>query len=379
MGPHDAGSANTTFCGGFLYAILMASRSPRRSHPCSTRVRLVRGPLKAIVDLFEPTNAIFVGKAIHTSFSAKMPFDFFWVSLLALKFWFSYSFQIAPLVQPTRELWALDLSDWYPDAELGKLPNMVVLIVRWAPLMIMYMIDLQLWFMLWTAMYGTIKGCQLHIGEVPDLPTVRERFLAAAENFNQRMLSRAVGLEAYKEAYPPPAFGKVTDSIADANGGLRLRAAVVAAPGAAVGLESGEIRNESLRFFAEAWNAILDDMRLGPPPNWSAATWSSAAEGGGGTNFSRCTYLPIFCTGKSPTSSPRAHVAAESEGVSLKWRLAMEERWTQTSPPTSAARGPRRVPRAHALAAAARAAARDRARRIVGHSRPSSTTERSSR
>ena len=48
------------------------------------------------------------------------------------------------------------LSDWYPAYELGKLPNILVLVVRWTPLMIMYMIDLQLWFMLWTAAYGTV-------------------------------------------------------------------------------------------------------------------------------------------------------------------------------------------------------------------------------
>ena len=27
--------------------------------------------------------------------------------------------------------------------------------------------------------------------------------------------------------------------------------------------ESGEMRNESLRYFAAAWNAVLEDMRMG--------------------------------------------------------------------------------------------------------------------
>ena len=102
-----------------------------------------------------------------------MPYDFFWLSLITLKLWFSYCYQIRPLVQPTAHLWRIDLSSWAPGADLGKLPNVIVLIVRWTPLMIMYMIDLQLWFMLWTAAYGTVIGCQLHIGEVPSLETVR--------------------------------------------------------------------------------------------------------------------------------------------------------------------------------------------------------------
>ena len=347
-----------TFCyASALYLVPVSLSTLAQIFPIlSTWVRSWRGPLKAIVDLFEPTNAIFVGKAIHTSFSAKMPFDFFWVSLLALKFWFSYSFQIAPLVQPTRELWALDLSDWYPDAELGKLPNMVVLIVRWAPLVIMYMIDLQLWFMLWTAMYGTIKGCQLHIGEVPDLPTVRERFLAAAENFNQRMLSRAVGLEAYKEKpYPVPRFSeKQSDDAMNGDGFADvLRAGIPQSNMAALQAslmdgadgadESGDaaLRNDSLRYFADAWNGILEDMRnsdllsnheqrLLVFRSWSGPLIPGAPSVGdlsmGGGHFSRCTYLPVFCTaGKVNEAFHLVRTLwVEAQGASTRRRLQIE-------------------------------------------------------
>ena len=105
--------------------------------PLSTWVRSWTGAPKTLVDIFEPLNRLLVGKAIHTPVASKMHYDLFWVSLLVLKFWFSYTCQIAPLVEPTRDIWALDLSQWYPPADLGKLPNVVVLLVRWAPLMIM--------------------------------------------------------------------------------------------------------------------------------------------------------------------------------------------------------------------------------------------------
>jgi hypothetical protein len=38
---------------------------------------------------------------------------------------------------PTRDIWALDLSDWSPSVDLGKAPNVIVLVVRWAPLVFM--------------------------------------------------------------------------------------------------------------------------------------------------------------------------------------------------------------------------------------------------
>lgn len=144
---------------------------------------------------------------IHVPCDKKLPFDFFWLSLLGLKFWFSYCFQIEPLVEPTLDLWEADFAHWSPGVELGKLPNVLVLTVRWAPLLLMYMIDTQLWFMLWTAMFGTVIGCHMHIGEVPNMETVRERFLSAAFNFNVKMLSDDVPLISAKVSNapaPPP-------------------------------------------------------------------------------------------------------------------------------------------------------------------------------
>ena len=59
--------------------------------------------------------------------------------------------------------------------------------------------------------------------------------------------------------------------------------------------ESGEMRNESLRYFAQAWNAVLEDMRQSDLLSDHELTllifrcWQGPA-------FTRCTYLPIFCT-----------------------------------------------------------------------------------
>ena len=77
---------------------------------------------------------------------------------------------------------------------LGHFPNLIVCFVRCAPMLIMYMIDTQIWFMLWTAGYGTVLGWTMRIGEVPTFTTVRERFLEASKHFNRKILSDAVPL-----------------------------------------------------------------------------------------------------------------------------------------------------------------------------------------
>jgi len=324
---HSTLLAHTTFrYAAALYAAPALLSTVAQIFPIfSTWTRSLTGPLKGLVDVFEPLNAIFVGKGIHTTFANKLHYDFFWVSLLSLKFWFSYTFQISTLIVPTRDIWALDLSDWSPSVDLGKAPNVIVLVVRWAPLVFMYMIDLQLWFMLWTAMYGTVVGCKLHIGEVPDLPTVRDRFLAAAENFNRKVLSDAAMLDNVKEKpHPAPRFGKksahaqLAKAAHDGMGLALLQAGEHA--------ESGEIRNESLRYFADAWNAILEDMRLSDLLSNHELHKLVFRCWHGGSSFSRCTYLPIFCTaGKLNEVFHRAlTLSAEGEQQSLARRERLE-------------------------------------------------------
>ena len=89
-----------------LYAVPMLLQWAGQLMPAlSTWVRSWRGFPKRVIDLLDPINQIIVGKDIHTTFEEKLNFDFFWLSLLSLKFWFSYTYQIAPLVPAVIAIW----------------------------------------------------------------------------------------------------------------------------------------------------------------------------------------------------------------------------------------------------------------------------------
>ena len=77
----------------------------------------------------------------------------------------------------------------WPGHDLGAVPNVIVVALHWAPVVLMYLLDLQIWFILWQAAYGAIKGWTLHIGEVPDFATLRERFFDASDAFNRKVRS----------------------------------------------------------------------------------------------------------------------------------------------------------------------------------------------
>mmetsp|Transcript_21477 Transcript_21477/g.35435 ORF Transcript_21477/g.35435 Transcript_21477/m.35435 type:complete len:1570 (+) Transcript_21477:3-4712(+) len=259
--------------------------------PClSTRMRLFKGPLKLVCDVFDPLNRLYVGKDVHASCTSKVHFDFFWLSLLTWKFTFSMIFQIQPLVEPTHHIWNGDFSGWYPDVELGKLPNLVVLFVRWGPLILMYMLDVQIWYMLWVAFYGTLFGWKLRIGEVPDFNKLRERLVEASEHFNRKLLSSEVPLICETE----PPYSVPTAQKAPPNGTSTLTT-MQKLHESLLGEAGPEVRNESMRYFSAAWNKIVHDLRMSDMlsdqehkmmrfNNWE------------GVGFSRCTYMPVFCT-----------------------------------------------------------------------------------
>jgi len=273
------------------YAVPAALSAVAQVFPAiSTWVRSWRGPAKAVLDLIEPLNRLFVGKAIHAPCDIKVHFDFFWLSLLIWKFTFSYAFQILPLVDPTFDVYSRDLSSWTPGLDLGKLPNYTVLFVRWAPIVLMYLLDVQIWYMLWVAFYGTWMGWSLHIGEVPDPDALRERLVAASEHFNLKLISKQVPLICAKE---PPA--KVLCPARPEGGGGPKPPAVELQEHLLEGSASTELGNESLRYFSKAWNAVIDDLRSGDLiSNWEKRLMSFNEWEG--AEFSRCTYLPAFCT-----------------------------------------------------------------------------------
>ena len=214
---------------------------------------------------------------------------------------------------------------------LGHFPNLIVCFVRCAPMLIMYMIDTQIWFMLWTAGYGTVLGWTMRIGEAPTFTTVRERFLSASRHFNRKILSDAVPLVSEVEPeYSVPSFsaapsaGRGVEMRGKANKDGKNKAAMAELQQGLLGVSS-TLGNESLRFFAEAWNGVLDDMRQSDMINNHELQllvfnkWQ-------GAGFSRCTYLPVFITAGKLNEAIHQAAVIGSEGGSTSFNLGLEAR-----------------------------------------------------
>ncbi|EEF43275.1 transferase, transferring glycosyl groups, putative [Ricinus communis] len=128
---------------------------------------------------------IFVGRGLREGLINNVKYTLFWVIVLASKFIFSYFLQIRPLVAPTRAL--LDLGNvpynWH---QFFGGSNRIGVILIWMPVVLIYFMDLQIFYSIFSSFVGAMIGLFSHLGEIRNIDQLRLRFqfFASALQFN---------------------------------------------------------------------------------------------------------------------------------------------------------------------------------------------------
>ncbi|XP_004289423.1 PREDICTED: callose synthase 5-like [Fragaria vesca subsp. vesca] len=128
---------------------------------------------------------IYVGRGMHESQFALLKYTFFWVLLLACKFTVSYFVQIRPLVKPTEDIMSIrrvryQWHEFFPDAQ----HNYPAVVSLWAPVILVYFMDTQIWYAIFQTLYGGIVGAFDRLGEIRTLGMLRSRFQSLPGAFN---------------------------------------------------------------------------------------------------------------------------------------------------------------------------------------------------
>ncbi|KAF3584268.1 hypothetical protein F2Q69_00025984 [Brassica cretica] len=120
---------------------------------------------------------LYVGRGMHEEMFALFKYTFFWVMLLLSKLAFSFYVEILPLVKPTKLIW--DMSgvnyqwhEFFPNAT----HNIGVIISIWGPIVLVYFMDTQIWYAIFSTIFGGIYGAFSHLGEIRTLGMLRSRF-----------------------------------------------------------------------------------------------------------------------------------------------------------------------------------------------------------
>ncbi|MCD7448465.1 Callose synthase 5 [Datura stramonium] len=128
---------------------------------------------------------IYVGRGMHESQFALIKYTLFWVLLLCAKFAFSYFIQIKPLIKPTKLIMGINhvqyaWHEFFPDAR----NNYGAVVSLWAPVVIVYFMDAQIWYAIFSTLCGGVIGAFDRLGEIRTLGMLRSRFQSLPGAFN---------------------------------------------------------------------------------------------------------------------------------------------------------------------------------------------------
>ncbi|EEF44433.1 callose synthase 12 [Ricinus communis] len=127
----------------------------------------------------------FVGRGLREGLVDNIKYTLFWVVVLATKFAFSYFLQIKPMIKPSIVL--LDFKDVkYEWHEFFANSNRFAVGLLWLPVVFIYLMDLQIWYAIYSSFVGAAVGLFAHLGEIRNIQQLRLRFqfFASAIQFN---------------------------------------------------------------------------------------------------------------------------------------------------------------------------------------------------
>ncbi|KAI8571725.1 hypothetical protein RHMOL_Rhmol01G0141900 [Rhododendron molle] len=132
---------------------------------------------------------LYVGRGMHESTFSLFKYTIFWVLLIVAKLAFSYYVEIRPLVDPTKEIMRVSVNtyqwhEFFPHAK----NNIGVVIALWAPIVLVYFMDTQIWYAIFSTIFGGLYGAFRRLGEIRTLRMLRSRFQSLPGAFNARLI-----------------------------------------------------------------------------------------------------------------------------------------------------------------------------------------------
>ncbi|KAL4576869.1 hypothetical protein LXL04_012969 [Taraxacum kok-saghyz] len=128
---------------------------------------------------------LYVGRGMHESTFSLFKYTTFWILLIITKLAFSYYLEIKPLVGPTKAIMSVHINtyawhEFFPQAR----NNIGVVVALWAPIILVYFMDTQIWYAIFSTLFGGVYGAFRRLGEIRTLGMLRSRFESLPGAFN---------------------------------------------------------------------------------------------------------------------------------------------------------------------------------------------------
>ncbi|KAM7472441.1 hypothetical protein LguiA_010624 [Lonicera macranthoides] len=132
---------------------------------------------------------LYVGRGMQENAVSIFKYTMYWVLLLAAKLAFSYYVEIKPLVGPTKAIMRVHITvyKWHEFFPRAK-SNIGVVIALWAPIVLVYFMDTQIWYAIFSTIFGGLYGAFRRLGEIRTLGMLRNRFESFPGAFNDCLI-----------------------------------------------------------------------------------------------------------------------------------------------------------------------------------------------
>ncbi|KAK9266834.1 hypothetical protein L1049_001605 [Liquidambar formosana] len=132
---------------------------------------------------------LYVGRGMHEDIFSLLKYTLFWIMLLISKLAFSYYVEILPLVGPTKLILSMRINDYeWHEFFPNVTHNIGVIVAIWAPIVLVYFMDAQIWYAIFSTIFGGIHGAFSHLGEIRTLGMLRSRFESVPSAFTDRLV-----------------------------------------------------------------------------------------------------------------------------------------------------------------------------------------------
>ncbi|KAG6557982.1 hypothetical protein Mapa_000161 [Marchantia paleacea] len=135
----------------------------------------------------------FVGRGLYERTRDYVGYSAFWIFILACKFAFSYYFQVRALVAPTKDIVVQRFEYKWHDFVSRNNHNALTIGALWAPVILIYYLDTQVWYTVVSAIVGGLDGASARLGEIRTLSMLRKRFSSFPEAFATNLVSSRLG------------------------------------------------------------------------------------------------------------------------------------------------------------------------------------------
>ncbi|CAK4676036.1 hypothetical protein LEN26_003727 [Aphanomyces euteiches] len=287
-------------CGTCMYSTMeIPSKLPKLLGQFVDMSRKDKGPLifgagAAVFLIFfvgEINNRLFsgmfigyVGRNLPVPITAFLRYMCFWLFLFSVKLMFDYNFMVKNLVETSLMIWMSDPLQYLKVSNFmiqASYHNIIYILFLWLPAFIVFMYDAQIFYAMFSVVFGSIRGFNLRIGELRSFRILRQSFKNIPKMFNKKIIENAVEVELHKQKLEDKKNGKkkkAEQSDEDVKKLLEVTSTSYTgseAPGApaALGHEASSKRNFSsvsgiggdefhrVIPFALAWNRCLKSMR----------------------------------------------------------------------------------------------------------------------